>query len=225
MRVIGILEVGGDSDPAIVKAHGTYPEMIERWLRASGADFTLLRYDPRTGELPASVTDCDGWIMTGSDDTAYHRLPWMLRCEDFLRTMHAAQRPFFGICFGHQLFAQALGGMVEKAPQGLQIGLKEYDWQGERVVMPAYHFDQVVKAPEGAKVIATHPACSYAALAYGETALTVQGHPEFTPSYLRDLIAPKQEQQVMRTALTSLDTMMLNSSKAGEAAVKLLASG
>src|SRR3546814_2264178 len=61
---------------------------------------------------------------------------------------------------------------------------------GERTVaMPAFHQDQVIVPPPGTAVVASSPACAYAALRYTYTPiLSVQFHPEFSRPYLADLI-------------------------------------
>ncbi len=105
--------------------------------------------------------------------------------------------PVVGICFGHQIMAEALGGKVVKSDKGWGLGLHDYEitntpaWMKnapERVTIPAVHQDQVVEKPPGAEVIATSPFCTYAALAYDDVGLSFQGHPEFSEAYQRDLL-------------------------------------
>jgi GMP synthase-like glutamine amidotransferase len=105
-----------------------------------------------------------------------------------IRDAFAVHVPVVGICFGHQIVAQAMGGKVEKFAGGWAVGPTEYDFGGQSVTLNAWHQDQVVKLPEGAKVIATNDFCANAALLYDDRALTIQAHPEFRPDFIEALI-------------------------------------
>ena len=66
------------------------------------------------GEFPASITEQDGWLVSGSRSGAYEDHPWIEPLEDFLRSAYAASVPVVGICFGHQILAQALGDQTHR---------------------------------------------------------------------------------------------------------------
>ena len=194
---IGILEMGR-SVPTLAQGHGTYPELLRDLLLKQSRDFSFTTYPVLEGLLPADAAQHDGWLITGSPHGVYDGLPWIAPAEDFLRRAIAARRPVVGICFGHQLLAQALGGTVVKSPKGWGLGLHEYNWQPDSdrsgsFVLPASHQDQVVTLPSTAKVLAASPHCAYAALAYGADALTFQAHPEFTLAYQKDSLQLKEE--------------------------------
>ena len=122
--LIGILETGRPS--GALKEHGSYPELFERLLGAEAKDFQFRTYAAIDSEVPADPRACDAWLVTGSRHGAYERLPWMLALEELLRKAVAAKVPVVGICFGHQLLAQALGGKVEKSDKGWGFGLHDY---------------------------------------------------------------------------------------------------
>ena len=193
---IGILETG--RPPEGLEAHGPYPRVFAELL---GPDLDYVAYPVIEGTLPASVHDADGWLVTGSRFGAYDTEPWIRRLEAFLKDAVAAKVPVVGICFGHQILAQALGARVEKASAGWGVGPHEYevverpawmDGQARTMMLNAMHQDQVLSLPDGARVIARSDFCPYAALAYGDHAMSIQAHPEFDNAYERALITMRR---------------------------------
>lgn len=130
-------------------------------------------------EFPEDVHDADGWLITGSRHGAYEDLPFIPPLEDFVRKAYDAEVPMVGVCFGHQIIAQALGGKVVKFPDGWAVGRTEYDFGTEKLALNAWHQDQVIEPPADAEVIATSDFCRYAGFRYKKAALSVQPHPEF----------------------------------------------
>jgi GMP synthase-like glutamine amidotransferase len=190
--LIGIIETGRPAEK--LRDHGSYPDMFRRLLGPQSQTFQFRTYAAIDGEMPSDPHVCDGWLITGSRHGAYERLPWMVKLEDFLRRAVAEKVPLVGICFGHQILAQALGGKVEKSDRGWGFGLHEYrvlpnDVAGSGVLaavtLPALHQDQVVEVPVGARVIGESDFCPNAILAYGDTALSFQPHPEFDLAFMR----------------------------------------
>lgn len=183
--LIGILQTGYAPED-LQAANGDYPDMFARMLAGHG--FTFRTWKVVDMEFPASVQDAEGWLITGSRHGAYEDHAFIPPLEAFIRDIHAAHVPLVGICFGHQIIAQALGGRVEKFAGGWSVGPSDYDFGGDTVTLNAWHQDQVVQRPEGAEVLATSGFCENAALVYDDRALTVQAHPEFDDRFLRGLI-------------------------------------
>jgi GMP synthase-like glutamine amidotransferase len=183
---IGIVQTGHAPD-ALIGAHGDYDAMFRRLLGGHGFDFESRAVVD--GAMPGSPADADGWLITGSRHGAYDDLPWIPPLEAFIRDAHAAGVPVAGICFGHQIMAQALGGKVEKWPGGWQAGPQSYTFaDGETLVLHAWHQDQVTVPPPGATVTASAPGCRYAGFAWPGRGWSIQPHPEFDAAFLRGLI-------------------------------------
>ena len=203
--LIGILQTGLAPE-ALAPTMGDYPDMFARLLEGHG--FTFRTYKVVEGEFPASVTECEGWLITGSRHGVYEDHPWIPPLEQFIRDSFAAHVPMVGICFGHQIIAQAMGGKVERYAGGWAVGATDYDFGGEKMTLNAWHRDQVTKTPANAKVIATNDFCTNAALLYDDKALTVQAHPEFRPEFIDGLMKTRGKglvpDEVMAEATTKL---------------------
>lgn len=191
---IGIIECGPVPAP-LQDRYVSYPAMFAAQLRPllPGANFTTISVV--SGEALPAPDACDAWLIPGSRHGVYDDLPWIEPLKHFIREAARLKRPMAGVCFGHQIIAEALGGRVEKAAQGFRIGLEQYRTTlggdtGQSVTMPAFHQDQIIVPPPDAEVVATSAACAYAALRYQNApVLSVQFHPEFSRDYLADLIA------------------------------------
>lgn len=187
---IGILQTGHALDE-IRRIQGDYDAMFARILAGNG--FEYVTFDVVDGVFPDGPLAADGWLITGSKHGAYEDHAWIPPLEQLIRDICAARRPLVGICFGHQIIAQALGGRVEKFSGGWVVGRTGYEIDGQTVTLNAWHQDQVVGLPPGATVIGRSAGCACAALAYGDRALSFQAHPEFDDRMigtLLDLRAP-----------------------------------
>lgn len=183
--LIGILQTGLAPD-ALMDEMGDYPDMFARLLDGNG--FTFRTYKVVEGEFPASVKECEGWLITGSRYGTYEDHPWIPPLERFIHDSFAARVPMVGVCFGHQIIAQAMGGKVERYAGGWAVGATDYDFGDQHMVLNAWHRDQVTKAPKSAKVVARNDFCANAALLYDDCAFTVQAHPEFRPEFVDGLM-------------------------------------
>ena len=194
---LGILETGAPPEE-IRGRYGSYPSMFRRLFGESAYEYAV--YDVAAGESPSGVDACGAWLVTGSSAGTYDPEPWIAPLEDFLRAAKG-QAPLVGICFGHQIMAQAFGGRVIKSPKGWGLGLQRYrlaeslPWMdsGEPIAVPGSHQDQVVEAPPGAQVIGGNEFCELGMLDYGEgRAISLQLHPEFEPDYAKALIETRR---------------------------------
>ena len=182
---IGILQTGRAPD-ALIETSGDYNQMFRTLLDGQGFEFDT--YAVLDGVFPTSADAADGWLITGSRFGVYEDHDWIPPLEDLICEIHANSLPMVGICFGHQIIAQALGGKVEKFAGGWAIGRVEYKQDGRTVAMNAWHQDQVTQLPDGARVLAGNDFCVNGILAYGDTIWTVQPHPEFKSDFVGGLI-------------------------------------
>jgi GMP synthase (glutamine-hydrolysing) len=174
------------------------------WIRREVGDAwtgAWIEHDVRNVDAPLpDPRSASGFIMTGSSSSVTERAPWMLRAEEHLRDIVAAETPLFGICFGHQMIAQALGGRVAKNPNGREIGTVEVrmradapadpilDGVGKRFRVNATHVDVVAELPPGATVLAETDLDRVAAYVIGKTTKCVQFHPEFDGDVMRGYV-------------------------------------
>ncbi len=174
---IGLL-VAGVLPHTLVDRFGRYGVMYEELLAGHGFQFT--HYDVRNGEFPTTTDVVDGWIVTGSKNGAYEDLPWINALKETLNSILQNGAPIVGICFGHQILAEVLGGKVEKYEGGWTLGRQLYRMDnGQELHAMAWHQDQVVKLPDGARLLASSLGCKNAMFTYGGQVLGIQPHPEF----------------------------------------------
>jgi len=218
---IGILQCG-HLLAEVADRHGAYKTLYQDLLAGHGFETSF--YSVVDMEIPKDVHDADGWLLGGSRHGAYEDLPFIPPLEDFVRKAYAAHVPMVGICFGHQIIAQALGGKVIKSPKGWAIGRNEYKFDGlGTVALNAWHQDQVVELPKDAKVIASNDFCEYAGLVYNDRVFSVQPHPEFSGALIGDLVkarrgSPGFPDDVADTAVTRLPMPVGNKALADQIA-------
>lgn len=207
---IGILQTGRTPEEMRQK-HGDYDDLFKRLLAGRGFDFVT--YPVLDGVFPEDIHAADGWLITGSKFGVYEDHAWIPPLEDFLREAYAASIPIIGVCFGHQIFAQALGGTVKKFSGGWSVGAVDYQRldQARKETILAWHQDQIVELPADAEVIGQSDFCQYAMLSYDDRALTVQPHPEFSADFLSDLLAARRDilpAEIAERAAASLDSTL-----------------
>ena len=190
MPRVTIIETGLVS-PKNRELHGSYPQMFERMIGAADASITFDTVSIAAGEPLPDIEGLEAILITGSAAGVYDPLDWIAPLEDFVCTAHDKQVPMVGVCFGHQLIAQALGGTVRKSEKGWGIGRHVYDVtphngliDGMRIALAASHQDQVITPPAGANTILSSDFTPHAGLLYaGGTTLSVQPHPEFSVGF------------------------------------------
>ncbi|UPJ46805.1 type 1 glutamine amidotransferase [Bradyrhizobium sp. 200] len=216
MPRITIIETGLVS-PKNRELYGSYPQMFEHMIGAADAAVTFNTVSIPAGEPLPDVGGLEAILITGSSAGVYDGFDWIAPLEEFVRAAHDGKVPMVGVCFGHQLIAQALGGMVRKSEKGWGLGRHVYDIaphngliEGAHIAIACSHQDQVITPPAGATTILSSDFTPYAGLLYaGGTTLSVQPHPEFSVGFALaccEMVAHKGDapDSVVATAKTSL---------------------
>ena len=196
---VAVLETGVPPPPLAAR-FGSYADMVASLL---GDGFACTAFDVTQGRYPTDGAVFDGYVVTGSPAGVYDPLPWIAPLEDFLRGVRG-QAKLVGICFGHQIMAQAFGGTVRKSEKGYAQGLHSYaltapePWMEDHtpIAIAVSHQDQVIEPPADARVVGGSAFTPHGVLVYGSDALSFQCHPEFSPEFAAALIEWKQAQMV-----------------------------
>lgn len=195
---IGILQTG-DTPPELKDQFGEYGDMFVQMLNGHQHDFEYEVYRVIHQEFPGNADECDGWLITGSRHSAYEDLEWIHALKAFILDIVEVERQLVGVCFGHQIIAEALGGRVEKSDKGWGLGFDTYtlteDTPGTgspELTLHIFHQDQVVELPRNARVFASSEFCQYAGLMIGNRIMTIQAHPEFVNDYNHQLLQARR---------------------------------
>jgi GMP synthase (glutamine-hydrolysing) len=174
---------------------GGYGDIIRRAAAELNVEWSDV--DLRQGSSLPDPATLDGVVVTGSPSSVTERVPWMLAAEEYLRVLVRRRVPILGICFGHQLLAQALGGEVIRNPRGREIGTVDFmvvdnDPLLSRASAPcqanATHVDTIGRLPDRARVLARTELDAHAVVRFSETAWGVQFHPEANAAIIRDYL-------------------------------------
>ena len=214
---LGLLECDHVADRFRAIA-GDYREMFPALFARHAPAVSFRNYDVCNGEFPASIDECDGYLCTGSRFSVYQELDWIVALKGFVRRLAEGDRPFIGICFGHQMLGEALGCRVAPAETGWGVGIhamemvKREAWMQPEIPscrLQYMHQDQVPHLPEGGVLLGRTDHCPIAMFRVGDSMLGLQAHPEFTAPYSEALLRDRRERignERVETALESLHT-------------------
>jgi GMP synthase-like glutamine amidotransferase len=207
----------GDVPAPLRNQFGPYRKMFETMFDGTGHGFTYDMVAVSDGAPFPDPSDLEGIVITGSAAGVYDDLPWMNPLRAFIRDAYGRKTPMLGVCFGHQIMADALGGDVRKSEKGWGLGRHSYgvskrpDFMRNAPSMLAVacsHQDQVIAPPDEAEVILSSDFTPNAGLVYRNgAALSFQPHPEFDDAYtiaLAELRRGKAPDTVVETALASI---------------------
>ena len=196
-----ILETG--QPVASMRRHRGFPH----WIRVAAglpADHAVV-VNVQAGDPLPTREGFAGAIVTGSGAMVTERHDWSERSADWLRESVHAGLPVFGICYGHQLIAHAFGGQVDYNPAGREMGTVDidlHDHAGDdplfaglppRFAAQATHLQSVLRAPDGATVLARSAQDDCHAFRVGDRAWGVQFHPEFSATHMRGYVHARRD--------------------------------
>ncbi|CAI1029154.1 GMP synthase [glutamine-hydrolyzing] [Serratia entomophila] len=177
-----------------------------------------------SGEQPLPPVEYCGVVITGSPAMVTEQLPWSEQAAAWLRQAMLIRLPLFGVCYGHQLLAYALGGEVGYHPQGMEVGTLDVELlpaaaEDRRLALlpPRFkanliHAQSVLTPPAGAQALARSQQDAYQILRYGDHALTTQFHPEFNGAVMHQYLNwlgelhPEQREQYQQKQQQVSDT-------------------
>lgn len=196
MLRLGILQAG-EINPKMKAGLPGYQDMYSALFSSANDQIAITYIQVRDNEFPASVDDYDAYLVTGSPAGVYDDEIWMNPLKDFIRLAYAQGKRLIGVCFGHQVIAEVLGGSAEKSDKGWGVGVRTVEIKAHQGIIPDdvqavdllyMHQDQVTKAPPQAEVLAGDAFCPIAAYTIDDQVLSLQGHPEFTPEVIAGIL-------------------------------------
>jgi GMP synthase (glutamine-hydrolysing) len=203
-RALAIL-ITGEPVASARKQGGSFAELIQRAVGDAWAG-PWLAVDLRHGDPLPHPTSIAGVIVTGSAAFLNEGAAWMRNGMEYLHSLIDAGTPVFGICFGHQMLGQALGGRIGRNPHGREIGTRTMTPLADHPLLPlehgplsvhTTHMDSVTELPPGARVLARTELEPHALVRFSEFAWGVQFHPEMDGEVMRCYI--REQRSALRS--------------------------
>lgn len=198
MRTLLLIQTGEAPD-GVRAGFGGFADWFRDAMRLEPAQMSVSRVD--AGEALPDPHGIPGAVITGSAAMVTERADWSERTADWIRAAMDAHTPMFGVCYGHQLMAHALGGEVGWLPGGREIGTRTVtrnDTVGANELPPSFpahttHRQAVLTPPRGTEVLASSTLDPNQLLRYAPHVLSSQFHPEFSAAVMRAYIAARAD--------------------------------
>jgi len=221
---IAIIETGSPDDEFRVTLGGYYEMFLAAFAKLN-TDINLKNYAVYQNQVLPKVNAHDGFLITGSPLGVYEDHAFIEPLKKFVCDVIDADYPIVGICFGHQLMAEAMGGKTVKSPKGWGVGVHHYQISstlaGQSKIRKYFqgindlsclvsHQDQVVELSSNIELIAGSQFCANGILGYGKgNGLSFQMHPEFTNEFAENLLDSRVDRidpDVFQTAKASFSS-------------------
>ena len=192
-----IILSAGPGLPEVVTKYGHSSEWIPDILSNHQVEFEVKKAYENDFD---SISDVDGWIITGSKYSVYDDVDWIKNLQNYIKKILSMNKPILGICFGHQLLAKTLGGVVEKNSLGWELGSYSISLTSkgkksslfnnidDKLIVYESHQDSVTVMPDGAVELAYNQKCTQAFQLY-QTLYSVQFHPEFSWDVMKKYVS------------------------------------
>jgi len=221
---IGILDCD-DLAPELLDDFNSYAVMFRQLLdktddRGRAIDYKF--YKACHGEFPQNVDECDAYLISGSKTGVYDQTSWREPIRNLVQEIYDAKIRMVGICFGHQLLADVLGGRAEKSEKGWGIGAITHtrvggeDYLGDmpqELTLLFSHQDQVTKLPPNALRVYGSDFCENGAFIIPDRVLAFQGHPEFTKEYSERLMRLRKERYTQARFEQGIESLALQTNE------------
>ncbi|MDG2090391.1 MAG: glutamine amidotransferase [Gammaproteobacteria bacterium] len=202
MKPVLIIKTGHTVQTAYAKI-GDFERWIIASMRADKNNFQVVEVY-KDQKLPA-LNEVSGVVITGSSAMVTDKLDWSEYTAEWLRQAISVQLPIVGICYGHQLLAHALGGLVAYNSLGREIGTTVvsplpgnsedalFAEIKEPFTVHVSHMQSVVELPPNTKILASNNFDPHHAVMFSELCWGLQFHPEFDEVAMQSYIEERQD--------------------------------
>ena len=195
---------------------GNYPHVFANLFDRIEVVIDIEAFDVTRGQYPPDDARFDAYLISGSSASAFDPDPWIQTLKQAICRLYEQGKTLIGICFGHQIIAEALGGQVVRAEKGWGIGVKTIEIIAPRPWMDPYyqycsllfyHQDHVIVPPPEATILARNEFCEVQMFCIGDQVLGIQAHPEMLSGHNHRIILDARgelDDYIVKSAVESL---------------------
>ena len=199
---IGILKCGTPPKDTL-KEQGDLDEIFKKLLLLENSNVIVKGFDCIKEQLPkqSDFDNLDGFIITGSKYSSYDTKQWIRKLKTKIREMDRKKIKLVGICFGHQVIAEALGGKVILNSFGWEVSVSNIKmnrigkklFNSDSLNIQSMHKDIVSDIKNTGLRIFSKNDCGIQGMIKDDHIFTLQGHPEYLPSTVKTLLLLRKD--------------------------------